>query len=130
MKKIILVLDDDEVARRALGAIFESAGHEVILISNVPEAINVVREGHIDLAVVDIKMPVFDGYKFCEFLRKTKTHSKIPIVILTGEKERYGKTDAWILKVEAFLEKPFDPRGLVIKVNKLLSAADKKETAE
>ncbi len=123
MKKVILILDDDELARRTLGVIFSQEDYEVLEVPNVPEAINTVRTKHIDLAIVDIKMPIVDGYRFCEFLRRTKKYSHIPIVILTGEEKRYGREEAQELEVEAFIEKPYDSHSLIRKVRQILSGS-------
>jgi twitching motility two-component system response regulator PilG len=123
VKKAILVLDDDENTRQTILAIFEGRGYEVVACSNVPEAISAVRREHVDLALVDIKMPIVDGYEFCEFLRKTDKYSNIAIVIVTGEEERYGREEAESLKIEAFIDKPFKPMELVAKVEKILAGA-------
>ena len=123
MKKVILVLDDDESTRQTISAVFEGRGHKVLALPNVPEAISAVRTEHIDLALVDIKMPIVDGYEFCEFLRKIEKYSDIPIVIVTGEEERYGRKEAEFLKIEAFIDKPFKPMELVAKVEKILAGA-------
>jgi DNA-binding response OmpR family regulator len=123
VKKVILVLDDDELARRTLGLIFSQEGYEVLELPNVPEAINMVRTRHVDLAIVDIKMPIVDGYKFCEFLRGAKKYSHIPIIILTGEEKRYGKGEAQELAIEDFIEKPYDSHSLIRKVRQILSGS-------
>ena len=120
MKKVILVLDDDENARQAISALLDQDGYKVLEVSNVPSAVNVVRREDIELAIIDIKMPIVDGYKFCEFLRKTNKYSHIPIVIVTGEEKRYGRETAQLLNIEAFIEKPFNPIGLVAKVKEIL----------
>ena len=121
MMGTILILDDDENTRRTLTDIFTEGGFEILEAPNVPEAINTVRAKRIDLAIVDIKMPIVDGYKFCEFLRNSEKHSHIPIIILTAAEKRYGRGKAKRFKIEAFVEKPFDPENLIAKVNKILS---------
>ncbi len=120
MKKTVLVLDDDKVARRMVSAVFEERGYKVIAFSSVAEAISAVRREHVDITLVDIKMPMVDGYKFCKFLRKKDEYSNIPIVVVTGEEERYGRGEAHALKVEAFIRKPFNPMELVAKVDEIL----------
>ena len=120
MKKVILVLDDDENMRQAISALLDQQGYKVVEVENVPSAVNAVRREDIKLAIIDIKMPIVDGYKFCEFLRKTNKYSHIPIVIVTGEEKRYGRETAELLNIEAFMEKPFNPIDLVAKVKEIL----------
>ncbi len=122
MKRVILILDDDESTRGALTGILTEGGFETLETTNVPEAINTIRAKRIDLAIVDIKMPIVDGYEFCKFLRNSGQYSHIPIVILTAEEKRYGTEKAKQLKIEAFVEKPFDPDNLIAKVKKILSS--------
>jgi len=119
VKKVILVLEDDKSTRESISSVFNQQGYEVIETSSVPEAIIAVRSKHIDLAIVDIKMPIVDGYKFCDFLRGIDKYSRIPIVVVTAEEKRYGKEKAQSLKIEAFIEKPFALPDLVAKVKQI-----------
>ena len=126
MKKVILVLEDDKNIRKSISSVFNQQGYEVIEVSSVPEAIIAVRSKHIDLAVVDIKMPIVDGYKFCDFLRGIDKYSRIPIVVVTAEEKRYGKEKAQSLKIEAFIEKPFALPYLLAKVKQILEKLPEK----
>ena len=120
MKKVILVLEDDKDTMQVTSTVFQQEGYKVIEAASVPEAVTAVRTQHIDLAVIDIKMPIIDGYEFCEYLRRGKKYSHIPIMIVTGEEKRYGKETAQNLKIEEFIEKPYDPKNLAEKAKTIL----------
>ena len=120
MARAILVLEDNETMREAVCAVLEQAGYKVIEAAGVPVAVNILRSQHIDLAIIDLKMPIVDGYKFCEFMRKTSKYSDIPIIIITAEEKRYGRETAEFLKLEAYMEKPFSPIDLLAKVKEIL----------
>ena len=126
MKKVILVLEDDRDAMKVTSTVFQQEGYKVVEAVSVPEAVTAVRTERIDLAVIDIKMPIVDGYEFCKFLRRGETYSHIPIVIVTGEERRYGKETAENLKIEEFIEKPYDPRTLAEKAKKILGLPGEK----
>jgi CheY-like chemotaxis protein len=111
----ILVLEDDADVAELLAAALKGAGHSVLTASSVPRAITMVRTKDIDLAIVDIMMPIVDGYQFCSWLRNRKKTAQTPIIILTGQEERYGRERAEALKVSRFMTKPFE-------VDELLSA--------
>ena len=126
MKKVILVLEDDKDTMQVTSTVFQQEGYKVIEAASVPEAITTVRTQHIDLAVIDIKMPIIDGYEFCKFLRRGEKYSHIPIMIVTGEEKRYGKETAQMLKIEEFVEKPYDPKTLAEKAKKILGLPGEK----
>jgi len=111
----ILVLEDDADVAELVAAALKAAGHSVLTASSVPRAITMVRNEDIDLAIVDIMMPIVDGYQFCSWLRNRKKTARTPIIVLTGQEERYGRERAEALKVSRFMTKPFE-------VDELLSA--------
>jgi chemotaxis family two-component system response regulator PixG len=82
-----------------------------------------VRNEDIDLAIVDIMMPIVDGYQFCSWLRNRKKTSETPIIVLTGQEERYGRERAEALKVSRFMTKPFGVDELLSAVSECIRKA-------
>jgi two-component system chemotaxis response regulator CheY len=101
----ILIVDDSSLIRSQLRAALEAKGAHVVEAENGSEGLWRARENLVDLVIADVHMPVMDGIKMVEELRKLPEYSKTPIFILTSdaastradEGKRAGAT-AWILK--------------------------------
>lgn len=89
MKGKILLADDDPEILAALSAVLSSEGYEVITAKNGREACEHFREEHVDLAVLDLKMPVRAGWDALE--RLTTTHPLLQINIITARPDQYPR---------------------------------------
>lgn len=121
-KKQILIADDEPNLRRVLGAQLTRDGHEVHLVADGGEALNVLKESHIDLLICDLRMPVMDGM---QLLREALTiYPALPVVMITA----HGTVDNAVeaLKTGAFdyITKPFDQGELRSIVRKALKTQD------
>lgn len=107
----ILVVDDEEAMRETLGDILTELGHEVVVARDGREAISLVDENVIDVALIDVRMPGLDGVE--TFLRITARHPGFPAYLITGHAttEQVSKAkDGGILGV---MHKPLDIHLLV-----------------
>ena len=121
MPKKILILEDDADIRELLKVTLSQSGYDVEEAHSVPKAVTIMRKGDVNLCIVDIMMPMVDGYKFCEWVRQRSEFSATPIVIVTGHEKRYGREKAEELCIDAFFTKPCDMVQLKRKVNELLT---------
>ena len=80
----ILVVDDESPLRNLVRPYFEAEGYEVIEASSGPVALDLVREGGIDLAIVDVMLPGLDGI---EVVKRIRESSGIPVILLTARRE-------------------------------------------
>ena len=124
--KRILVADDEEVIRVACTRILTRAGYEVTTAVNGDEALRQIRNGNIDLVLLDIKMPVLDGMKVLEILASENPGQRV--VVITGHGT--AETAAQAVKAGAsdFLTKPFSPNELRNSVQKALAGTPHLET--
>jgi CheY-like chemotaxis protein len=113
----ILVVDDDSTMLRLISMALEINGHECLLASDGAEGLTTAREQNPDLILLDIMMPVMDGLRMLEELRK---ESDIPVIIISayGNDERVNK--ARKLGIECFINKPFSFEALVDTVGMTL----------
>ena len=116
-KGIILLADDDEEVLAALDGVFRSEGYEVIVARNGREAIARFYEGHIDIALIDLNMPVKGGWE--TFERLTTIHPLLPIIVITARPDQYPLAVA--AGVGALMEKPLDLVLLLQAIQDLLS---------
>jgi DNA-binding response OmpR family regulator len=117
--KVILVVDDEERVRALLREYLSREGFQVLTAGDGREALDVARRNRPDLIILDVMMPVMDGY---EFLRRYRDGARAttPVIMLTA---RVEDADA-VLGLEAgadeYVTKPFSPRVLVARVRAML----------
>lgn len=119
MKKIILIVEDYEDARGFLKYILETSGYIVLEAANGKEAIDIVKKQDLDIILMDLSMPVMDGYTATKIIRESKEMPDVPIIALTafGEnaKERVMKAGC-----NQLISKPIDFEILETALNKYL----------
>lgn len=124
----ILVVDDEEVIRDSLQAILESRQYTVITAADRTEGMNKIKAEKPDLLILDIMMSSWlDGLDMSKMLKDDVQFRDIPIVMLTGVKERTifdfrpkaGGPD-WC-SVDAYLDKPVEPDVLLAEIERLLA---------
>ena len=104
MKKKILLADDDPEILVSLSAVLNSEGYEVITAANGREACQKFKEEHVAVAILDLKMPVRDGWE--AFERLTAINPLVQVIIITARPHQYPTAVA--AGVAAFMEKPLD----------------------
>jgi len=116
MKAQILLADDDEEVLAALSAALASEDYEVILARNGREAIAYFREGHVDIALLDLNMPLKGGWE--AFERLTTIHPLLQVIVITARPDQYPLAVA--AGVAALMEKPLDLPLLMQTIDELL----------
>jgi CheY-like chemotaxis protein len=116
MKAKILLADDDEEVLAALSAALASEGYYVVVAKNGREAIEHFREGHIDVALLDLNMPVKGGWE--AFERLTAIHPLLQVIVITARPDQYPLAAA--AGVAALMEKPLDLPLLLRTIDDLL----------
>ncbi len=117
MKSKILVVDDEEDIRVLIGFYLEKEGFEMIEASDGAEALKKVENEYIDLAIVDVMMPVMDGFTFVEEMKEFKD---IPVIMLTAKSQSADKLRGFSLGIDDYVTKPFDADELMARVKTIL----------
>ena len=120
-QRLLLVVDDDEPTRLLLKELFNGHGYAVVLAENGEQALKQLLDYAPDLVVLDLQMPVMDGWRFRaeQQLLSNMRVATVPVVILTGSEN--AATNAKALKAAGFVEKPFEPDLLLEAVLKALN---------
>ena len=113
----ILVVDDDKNTRMYFEAVLENNNYTVTVAKNGEEALDVMDKEHIDLVVLDIMMPVIDGWEVC---RQVREFSQVPIIMLTAKGETFDKVMGLDLGADDYIVKPFDTKEVVARVKAVL----------
>ena len=124
----ILLVDDDADFIEATKTILESKPYEVIVANNGEEGLQKAREEKPDLILMDVIMPVKDGFTAAEQLKKDPQLRKIPTLMLTGFAEKGTETSipasrGLTLETEDYIDKPVSPEELLARVGKYLKKA-------
>ena len=117
--KRVLVVDDDPDIRELLFTALEDEGFEVVPAGNGQEALAIIETFRPDVIVLDLMMPVMDGWQFAAELRARD--EDIPIVLLSAARDL--ATHAKALSAAEIIEKPFDLSDLLPKIARVASAA-------
>ncbi len=124
----ILIVDDDQNIRRLVSFNLSLENHEIFVASNGKEGIQVALENNPDLILLDIMMPVMDGYKTCKWLKKDPRTKDIPIFMLSVKGQMTDLDDAFNAGADDYITKPFDVEKLNKTINyKLESFQERKK---
>lgn len=125
MKKQILVVDDEISILKLLNFVL-SKDYELIIKNSGVEAIDWLEQGNDpDLIISDLQMPYFDGSSFVRNLKISGYYRDTPVILLSGAENLEEKINQMQIKVESFLEKPFNPATLKSRIEALLSTLEK-----
>ena len=121
----ILLVDDDADFVESTRTVLESKPYDVIVAQNGDEGIKKAREASPDLIILDIIMPVKDGFTAAEQLKKDPQLSRIPTIMLTAFAEKHAEASMPVsrglnLEAEDYIEKPVTPEELLARVEKQL----------
>ena len=117
----IMVVEDDRNMARLMRAVLSHAGYEVLLAENGQIALDLLDGQHVDLMVVDIMMPVMDGYTLTETLRKSGIN--LPILMLTAKQLPADKYRGFLAGTDDYMTKPVDEEELLLRIKALLRRA-------
>jgi CheY-like chemotaxis protein len=100
----ILVVDDEDMHRLILKRVLENKGHVVLDAANGAEGLEIMRTLKVDLAIVDLEMPVMNGLEFTKWLKEFDPN--YPVIIVTAHAADFSPQDILAANAEAFLQKP------------------------
>ncbi|MGO4545600.1 response regulator transcription factor [Paenibacillus sp. 2TAB23] len=114
----IVVTDDDANIRELVCLFLRNDGFETVEAADGKEALAIYASTHVDLVVLDIMMPIMDGWTLCKELRRS--NPDLPLLMLTARGETWEKVKGFQLGTDDYLTKPFDPLELTARVRALL----------
>jgi len=114
----ILLVDDDVDLVAVMKGTLESKPYEVIVAYNGKEGLEKAKKEKPDLILLDIMMPVMDGFNFAEQFGKEPSLAKIPVLALTSFSDSLGQP--FPFQVAEYLRKPLKPKELIAKVEEHL----------
>jgi DNA-binding response OmpR family regulator len=119
MKKKIMVVDDEVDIANLVKLILEPVGFEVEAVCNPSLAIETAKRFRPDAVLLDLLMPVVDGWEIFAQLRNDPDFSSLPIAILTAKSKGVDQMVGLLMKANSYITKPFGIQELIDKTNEL-----------
>ena len=126
LEKYILIVDDEFINQEILKEILSSE-YEVLVANNGVEALDILEKTTmpISLILLDLNMPVMDGFTLIKEIKKEKLYANIPIIVITGDKD--SEIDALNLGAVDFIPKPFDQNEVIMaRVNRSIELSEQR----
>ena len=116
MKKI-LIIEDDPVIREELALLLANEGYRTEAVTDFTAVSDQVRSAGPDLVLLDIMLPVMDGWAVCAKIRET---SQVPIIMLTAKSEVFDRIQGLEMGADDYIVKPFEMKELIARINAVL----------
>lgn len=124
MAKKALVVEDDANIAELLRLYLEKDGFEVSIASDGGTAVDLARVEALDLILLDIMLPVKDGWQVC---RQVREFSKVPIIMLTAKGETFDKVSGLEMGADDYITKPFEVKELLARVHAVMRRTSEDE---
>ena len=105
----VMVVDDSKTVRMYHGSLLKEMGYEVVEAENGMEAMERSLDDDIALYLVDVNMPIMDGYSFVQEIRKNPAYTVTPIIMITTQAHDEDRTEAFKVGANLFETKPIKP---------------------
>ena len=122
MRKCILVVEDQEDNRQILRDLLTSGGFDMIEADNGADAITAAQANRPDLILMDIQLPILDGYEATRRIKADPDLKAIPIIVVTSYALSGDEAKARAAGCDAYVTKPYSPRQLLAKIREFLPA--------
>ncbi|MDC4226822.1 MAG: response regulator [Candidatus Manganitrophus sp.] len=120
MSKRVLIVDDNQDAIHILSAVLKRGGYAVSVAKNGAEAVEMVRQEHPALILLDIMMPKMDGFEVCQEIKGSPETRNIPILMITARKDPESRKRGLEVGASEYLVKPIHPAEVLRKVQEYL----------
>lgn len=117
MMRKIIIIEDDEVIRDELQSFLQRYGYEVKAPLDMDNIINYIESENAELILLDINLPMYDGYYICREIRKT---SEVPIIIVTSRDSEVDELMSMNLGADDFITKPYNTEILLARITNIL----------
>src|SRR5438270_13776940 len=120
MTKRILVVEDQEDNRQILRDLLSNAGYDMIEAEDGQQAIVAANEHRPDLILMDIQLPMVDGYEATRQIKANPALKAIPIIVVTSYALSGDEDKARAAGCDAYVAKPYSPRALLAKIREYI----------
>ena len=116
----VLVVDDDRAISKLIRHNLEDKGTQVVEAATGLDCIRILQEARVDLILLDLRLPDFNGWGILSLIRLTEPLCHIPVIVISVEPPDTALIEQF--KPEDYIQKPFDMRDLVVRVRKVIGS--------
>ena len=120
MTKVILIVEDEPKNLKLVGDLLRVSGYTTIEVTDGKQGVELAKAKKPDLILMDIQMPIMDGYSACLAIKTDKATGKIPVVMLTSVDHELNKEFAKRLGADGYMTKPISHQALLDIINQFL----------
>lgn len=120
MGRVILIVEDDPKSLTLTKDMLKVSGYSTIQASDGDQGVELAKTAKPDLILMDIMMPIKDGYAACHDIKTNPVTRNIPVVMLTAVGHQLNKTFAESVGADGYVTKPFTRQGLIDAISPLL----------
>ena len=121
MAKKILVVDDEPDILKMVTFRLKKEGYEFITAVDGQEALDLINRQRPDLVLLDLRLPVVDGYEVCKRLKTNEDLRQIPVILVTASSAAEIAEKTKDFQADDYLIKPFEPEELLDKIKKFIN---------
>ncbi len=125
MNKKALVIEDDKNIAELLRLYLEKDGVEVSIAPDGGKGLQLAEDEHPDVVLLDIMLPVMDGWQVCREIRRT---SQVPIIMLTAKGETYDKVSGLEMGADDYVTKPFEVKELIARIHAVMRRTENSDS--
>ena len=119
-QKRVLIIDDEPDILKVIVFRLKKAGYEIIVSDNGKDGIDCAKKQRPDLILLDLYLPVIDGYEVCKRIKSDQDLKKIPIIFITASQAAEVKDKMQSSGADDYIIKPFEPAELLQKIEKYI----------
>ena len=116
----ILIVEDDRDISEMVEYNLKEEGYEALSAFNGEEGVRLAKKESPDLIILDIMLPIIDGFEVCRILKKEQITADIPVIILSAKSQETDKIVGLELGADDYVTKPFSPRELIARIRSIL----------
>ncbi len=124
-KKHILIVDDVTINLRYIAEILKD-NYSLSMAKSGEQALKILNKTAVDLILLDVKMPVMDGFDVLRELSADKKYKDIPVILLTADNNDSTQDKGLSLGAADYIRKPFVPEEIIERIEKVLSETEEK----
>jgi DNA-binding response OmpR family regulator len=119
--KKILIVDDEPNIVISLEFLMEQSGYEVAIARNGEEALEKIASFEPDLVLLDIMLPLLNGFEVCQRIRENPQWNRTKVIMLSAKGREIDVSKGIALGADAYVTKPFSTKNLIAQVQRLLA---------
>ena len=123
-RKHVVYVDDNLDLTRLVESELQDAGYEITIANDGEEGIETILSVQPDMVILDVMMPLMNGWEVCKYLRNKEEFKDLPILMLTGVGRLVNDMTSPLYGASDHLDKPFEMEDLIERVDTLLAKAE------